>query len=234
MVISTPAILWQGFGLIIVAASALCMIWFLISMVRKLIYRDIGIAGLVFSVLGMVILLSSVAAIGYVVYMLPHRIIPSPGVYVYLDPPKWLVDITWSKPAIMLMAIFMSIGSNNMLMYLAALSNVPRNLYEAASIDGANGWQLFWNITWPQLAPTTFFIVIMHTIGGLQGGFDMARVMTNGGPAGSTTTLAYYLYQRGFTDFQLGLASAIAWTMFAVIFVLTIINWRFGNKMVND
>jgi multiple sugar transport system permease protein len=74
----------------------------------------------------------------------------------------------------------------------------------------------------------------MHTIGGLQGGFDMARVMTNGGPAGSTTTLAYYLYQRGFMDFQLGLASAIAWTMFAVIFMLTIINWRFGNKMVND
>jgi multiple sugar transport system permease protein len=58
--------------------------------------------------------------------------------------------------------------------------------------------------------------------------------MTQGGPAGSTTTLAYYLYERGFTDFKLGLASAIAWTMFAMIFLLTMINWRYGNRMVND
>jgi multiple sugar transport system permease protein len=233
-IIATPAILWNAAGWLIIIGAAVCMLWFFVSMIRKVIYKDIGLAGLIFSSIGMGMLLAGVAALGYVIYMLPARVIPSPGTYVFLEAPKWLVDITWSKPAIMLMAIFMSIGSNNMLMYLAALSNVPRNLYEAASIDGANGWQVFWNITWPQLAPTTFFIVIMHTIGGLQGGFDMARVMTNGGPAGSTTTLAYYLYQRGFMDFQLGLASAVAWTMFAVIFVLTIINWRFGNKMVND
>jgi len=74
----------------------------------------------------------------------------------------------------------------------------------------------------------------MGTIGGLQGGFEMARVMTNGGPAGSTTTLSYYLYNRAFMDYQLGFASAIAWTMFIMIFGMTIINWKFGNTMVND
>jgi multiple sugar transport system permease protein len=210
------------------------MIWFIAEMIKKAANKDIGISGMIFSILGMALMLSCFVGIGYVITQLPHYVHPSPGVTAMLEPPKWLVDTKWSKPAIMIMAVFMSIGSNNMLMYLAALSNVPRNLYEAASIDGANGWQTFWNITWPQLAPTTFFIVIMHTIGGLQGGFDMARVMTEGGPAGSTVTLAYYLYERGFTDFKLGLASAIAWMMFAMIFILTIINWRFGNKMVND
>jgi len=230
----TPAVLWNAAGWAMIIASAVLMVWFAVVMIKKYIYKDIGIAGVIFSCIGVALLLAGIAGIGHVISSLPHMVRPSPAAVVMLEPPKWLVDTTWSKPAIMLMSVFMSIGSNNMLMYLAALSNVPRNLYEAASIDGANGWQTFWNITWPQLAPTTFFIVIMHTIGGLQGGFDMARVMTQGGPAGSTTTLAYYLYERGFTDFKLGLASAIAWTMFAMIFVLTIINWRYGNKMVND
>jgi multiple sugar transport system permease protein len=230
----TPAVLWQALGWVLIIGSLICLMWFSVSMVKKYFFKDIGIAGLIFSLLGMAALAAMVCGIGYCFARLPMAIHPAGGALNVLEPPKWLVDTAWSKPAIMIMAIFMAIGSNNMLMYLAALSNVPRNLYEAASIDGANGWQSFWNITWPQLAPTTFFIIIMHTIGGLQGGFDMARVMTQGGPAGSTTTLAYYLYERGFTDFKLGLASAIAWTMFAMIFVLTIINWRYGNKMVND
>jgi multiple sugar transport system permease protein len=127
-----------------------------------------------------------------------------------------------------------------MLLYLAALSNVPQSLVEAASIDGASKWQTFWNVTWPQLAPTTFFCVIMGTIGGLQGGFEAARVMTGtngatpGGPAGSTTTLAFYMYQRAFLDFRFGFASAIAWVTFAMIFIVTLIQWRSGNKYVND
>jgi len=120
-----------------------------------------------------------------------------------------------------------------MLLYLAGISNIPQDLYEAAAIDGANRRQAVWNVTWPQLAPTTFFIVIMSVIGGLQGGFEQARVMTAGGPAGSTKTLAYYVYEKAFMELQFGFASAIAWVLFAIIFVMTAINWRFGNRYVN-
>ena len=150
-----------------------------------------------------------------------------------LQPPKWLVDESWAKPALILMGVWTAVGGANMLLYLAGLSGVPEELYEAAQIDGAGPWRRFWNVTWPQLAPTTFFIVIMSTIGGLQGGFDQARAMT-GGKYG-TEVLTYYLYNLAFTDeFQLGLASAVAWVMFAMIFFMTIINYRFGNQMIND
>ena len=121
-----------------------------------------------------------------------------------------------------------------MLLYLAGISNIPPELYEAADIDGANKLQRFWNVTWPQLAPTTFFIVIMSTIAGLQGGFEQARVMTNGGPAGTTKTLAYYVYEKAFEELELGYASAIAWVLFLMVFVLTALNWRLGNRYVND
>ncbi len=151
-----------------------------------------------------------------------------------LEAPGWLTTTQWSKPAIMIMGFWGAIGSNNMLMYLAALTNVPGELYEAADIDGASPMQRFWNVTWPQLAPTTFFIFVMSVIGGLQGGFETARVMTKGGPAGSTTTLAYYVYVEGFETGRLGFASAVAWTLFVLVFAVTLFNWKFGNRYVND
>lgn len=150
-----------------------------------------------------------------------------------LKPPLWLVDAQWAKTALIIMGFWASIGGGTMLLYLAGLSNIPAELYEAASIDGAAGWQRFINITWPQLAPTTFFIVIMSTIGGLQGGFEQAMVMTQG--KADTIVLAYYIYNLAFTDeFQLGLASAVAWIMFAFIFVLTALNFRLGSQLTND
>ena len=150
-----------------------------------------------------------------------------------LMPPEWLISSTWAKTAILIMGIWLGIGGSNMLLYLAGLSNIPPELYEAASIDGASGWARFANVTWPQLAPTTFFIVIMSTIGGLQGGFEQAMAMTEG--KADTITLTYYLYNVAFEDeFQLGLASAIAWIMFAMIFVMTALNFRVGSQMVNE
>ncbi len=151
-----------------------------------------------------------------------------------LAPPEWLTDYHWAKPSIMIMGLWAAIGSNNMLLYLAGLSNVPQELYEAASIDGASGRQRFWSVTWPQLAPVTFFIVVMSVIHGLRGGFEMARTMTRGGPAGATTTLSYYLYMEGFEIGRLGYASAIAWTLFGLIFAITIFNWKFGNRYTNN
>ena len=171
---------------------------------------------------------------------------------IMISPPQWLlsthnllgIDIEqlrfnaqqWgigARDAFIMMGVWIAIGGNNMLLYIAALSNVPRDLQEAASIDGAGKWATFWNVTWPQLAPTTFFIVVISFIGGLQGGFDQARVMTQGGPAGTTTTITYHIYQKGFEEFKIGYASAISWFLFILIFVITLINWRFGNKEIN-
>lgn len=170
-----------------------------------------------------------------------------------LSPPRWLLSINnllalspervgfesarWglgAREAILFMGVVTGIGGGNMLLYLAGLSNIPQELYEAADIDGANAWQRFRYVTWPQLAPTTFFILIMSCIGGLQGGFDVARVMTNGGPSGTTTTLSFYIYERAFLDFRFGFASAIAWVLFVIVFIITALNWKFGNRRMND
>lgn len=151
-----------------------------------------------------------------------------------LAPPEWLTSYYWAKPAIMLMGFWAALGSNTMLLYLAGLSNIPAELYEAASIDGAGRFQNFWHVTWPQLAPTTFFVVIMSVIGGLQGGFDTAKAMTNGGPAGATTTLSFFIYTEGFQTGRLGYSSAIAWVLFLLVLAVTAFNWKFGRRYVND
>jgi multiple sugar transport system permease protein len=153
---------------------------------------------------------------------------------VGLQAPNWLTDYHWAKPAIMLMSLWISAGSTNMILYIAGLSNIPKELYEAADIDGASSSQRFWAVTWPQLAPITFFIAIMSIIGGLQGGFETAKTMTNGGPGGATTTISFFIFSEGFETGRLGLASAIAWTLFLFVFVVTLFNWRFGSRMTND
>jgi multiple sugar transport system permease protein len=117
-----------------------------------------------------------------------------------------------------------------MLLYLAALTGVPDELTEAAQLDGAGRWPCFRFVTWPHLAPTTFFIIVMSIIGGLQGGFEQARVMTGGGPAGTTTTLAYHIYSLAFEQLRMGYASAVAWVLFALVLVATLANWRFGSR----
>ncbi len=171
----------------------------------------------------------------------------------HIEPPTWLsstknllalgaehVEIVTkqfglgARDAIIIMGIWTAAGGANMLLYLAGISNIPPELYEAASIDGAGRWAQFRHVTWPQLAPTTFFIVIMSVIGGLQGGFEQARVMTLGGPAGTTTTLSYYIYTKAFEEFQIGYASAVAWVLFIIVFAITLINWRFGSRYVNE
>ncbi len=138
-----------------------------------------------------------------------------------------------ARDALIIMGIWCGIGGNNMLLYLAGLSNIPQELYEAAMIDGAGQLAKFRHVTWPQLAPTTFFIVIMSFIGGLQGGFEQARVMTEGKPAETTVTLGYYIYLEGFEEFRLGYACAVAWVLFLMIFVVTCVNWRFGSRQLN-
>lgn len=180
--------------------------------------------------LGLLLMAAQLVLIGLsnVFYHLP--VIAQEG----LKTPNWLTDYHWAKPSLMFMGFWAAIGSNSMLLYLAALSNVSPELGEAADIDGASKFQKFWHVTWPQLAPVTFFIFIMAVINGMQGGFEVAQTMTGGGPAGSTTTLEYFIYEEGFASGRLAYASAISWILFAMIFLLTLFNWRFGNKYVND
>jgi len=135
-----------------------------------------------------------------------------------------------AREAILIMGIWMGVGGNNMILYIAAIANVPQDLYEAAEIDGAGSLGKFWHITVPSVAATTFFIAIMATIGGLQGGFEFSRIMTQGGPAGTTTTLAYYIYTKGFVQQDLGYAAAVSWVLFAIVFAMTLVNWKYGNR----
>jgi len=144
----------------------------------------------------------------------------------------WLISASWAKPSLMIMGLWVMMGGYNMILFLAALQGVPRELYEAAEIDGAGSWERFWSITWPMISPTTFFVTVMAVIGGFQGGFMQAYIMTNGGPAYSTTTLEYLIYNHLYSWHNVGYAAAIAWFVFIVVFVVTMINWRFGGKLV--
>src|SRR5690606_34026673 len=126
------------------------------------------------------------------------------------------------------MMVWIGMGGTAMVLYLAALQGIPPELYEAAELDGAGPVQRFRHITVPLVAPTTLFILITSLIGGFQGGFDMAYVMTGGGPDGATTTLGYYIYNHAFEWFNMGYASAVAVVMFGVILAATGLTWRLG------
>ena len=155
--------------------------------------------------------------------------------------PDWLnqawtiaeVELWLAKPALIAMGVWAAVGGGSMILYLAALAGIPPELYEAAEMDGANRWRSFRHITWPLIAPTTFFIVVMGVIGGLQGGFEMAYLMTNGGPDDSTTTIAYFIFNKGFNEFEFGYAAAVGFVLFAVVAAVTALNWRFGTKAEN-
>jgi multiple sugar transport system permease protein len=146
--------------------------------------------------------------------------------------PNWLTDEVWAKPALIIMSVWQMVGGYNMIIYLAALQGVPRDLYEAAEIDGANSWQKFWAITWPQISPATFFIAIMSIIGGFQAGFDQAYILTGGGPNGATTTIMYYIFNNFYKWQEEGYAAAISWVLFLIIFAVTLFKWKvFGQKV---
>jgi multiple sugar transport system permease protein len=146
------------------------------------------------------------------------------------NPPGWLIDPAWSKPAIVLMNLW-SVGGM-MLIFLAGLQNIPRQLYEAASIDGAGRWRQFFSVTVPMLSPTILLNMIMATIGAFQV-FAAAYILTNGGPARSTLFYAYYLFNRAFVYFNMGYASAMAWLLFLIILALTALQLHYSRKWVH-
>jgi multiple sugar transport system permease protein len=145
-------------------------------------------------------------------------------------PPDWLQSRVWAMPAIIFMSVWKGLGYN-MVLFLAGLQGIPTHLYEAAEIDGATVWRKFRHITLPLLTPTTFFIVIISIIGSFQI-FEQAYIMTQGGPARSTVTTVYYIYENGFQWYQMGYASAVAWVLFALILLVTLIQWKYQDRWV--
>jgi len=150
-------------------------------------------------------------------------------------PPDWLGTMQWAKPAFIIMVLWLAIGGYNCVLYLAGLQGIPQELYEAADLDGAGSWARLRHITWPLLSPTTFFVTTMSIIAGIQGSFlfTAAFLMTAGGPAGATTTLMLYIYNYAIAWHQLGYASAIAAVLFLLVFTFTLINWKYGQRLVH-
>jgi multiple sugar transport system permease protein len=148
---------------------------------------------------------------------------------VGLPAPGWLVDPVWSKPAFILMSLW-GVGGTAVI-FLAGLQGVPRSLYEAAEIDGANTWQKFWNVTIPMMSSVIFFNLIMGVIGSFQV-FTSAYVMTRGGPQNSTLFYVLYLFKKGFGMLQMGYAAAMAWILFLIILILTLIQFRLAERWV--
>jgi multiple sugar transport system permease protein len=141
-----------------------------------------------------------------------------------LPPQNLLINPDYAMLVIILVSVWKGLGSN-LLLFLAGLQSIPKSLYEAADIDGANTWQKFWYVTVPLLKPTTLFVLIITFIGSFKI-FDLAYVITGGGPGNSTLVLVHYIYQEAFQRFNMGYASAAAYVFFIILFVLTLVQMR--------
>jgi len=146
------------------------------------------------------------------------------------NPPRWSASVDWAMPTVVMASIWRNMGYY-MIIYLAALQGIPRILYEAAEIDGANAWQKFRFVTVPMLTPATFFISIMLTITSFKV-FDLILVMTNGGPGRATNVLVIHTYNTAFRQFRFGYSSAIAMVLFALVMVITIIQFYMERRWV--
>lgn len=148
------------------------------------------------------------------------------------DLPGWFASTKWALPAVIIVSVWKFMGYY-MIIYLAALQDVPTSLVEAGMIDGANGWQRFWKIKFPLIAPATFFVVMMLTINSFKS-FDLIYTLTEGGPGTATTLLSQYIYNQSFISWDYGRASAASMVLFAVVAVITIFQFKLEKKFVDN
>ena len=147
------------------------------------------------------------------------------------NPPGWFASTNWAIWGVVIVSVWKFMGYY-MIIYLAALQDIPNQLYEAATIDGANGWQKFRNITIPMLTPASFFVFIMLTINSFKI-FDLVYVLTEGGPGTSTTVLVKYIYDQSFMYWDYGLASAASMVLFAIVAAVTVVQFRAEKKFTD-
>jgi multiple sugar transport system permease protein len=144
---------------------------------------------------------------------------------------KWLASSTWALPAVVIVSVWRGIGPSTVI-FLAGLQGISEELYDAGKIDGANARQLFRHITIPMLSPTTFFVIVVSIIGSFQV-FDLIYMMTRGGPGRASMVLVYYIYEHAFRWFGMGYAASIAFVLFVVILILTLIQLRLSGRWVH-
>lgn len=142
--------------------------------------------------------------------------------------PGWLSSSKWALPAVAIVLLWKDLGYN-VLMYSSALQQIPKELYEAAEVDGAGPIAQFFNITLPQLKPTTFMLTILGVVSSLQM-WSFVQIITDGGPGTSTYTLGLYIYRSGFITYRTGYACALAWLLCAIVMVFMLIRWRVESR----
>ncbi len=147
------------------------------------------------------------------------------------DPPLLLLNLKLALPTVAMISVWKGVGLN-MVVYLGALQEVPAELLEAAQIDGATKWQRIRNIIIPMISPTTFFLVISSIIGSFQN-FTCIQALTEGGPGQATTVMSVNIVRTAFTKYETSLASAMAFVMFLLVMIVTLIQWRGQKKWVN-
>ncbi|MCL4861205.1 MAG: sugar ABC transporter permease [Caldilineaceae bacterium] len=188
-----------------------------IGVYRTLFYLPVVSSGVAISLLWIWLLNPQFGMVNYLL-----RLVGLPG-------PGWLVDGAWAKPALVLMSMW-SVGGT-VVVFLAGLQGVPRTLYEAAALDGANGWARFRHVTMPMMSPVIFFNLIIGMIGSFQV-FTQAYIMTGGGPQNATLFYVLHLFKQGFGLFRMGYAAALAWILFLIILVLTIVQMTLARRWV--
>ncbi len=151
--------------------------------------------------------------------------------WVHLSSPDWLNRPEWAMPAIIIVYVWKNLGFA-VVIFLAGLQAIPRDLYDAAKIDGANVWWRFRSVTLPMLSPITFFLLVTSILNTFQA-FDIIRVMTQGGPVDSTNTLIYYVYEQGFVALNAGRSAAASLVLFALMMIITLVQLRFTEQRVH-
>lgn len=146
--------------------------------------------------------------------------------------PGWLADFKWSLPSIMIIYVWQQVGYYS-IVFLAGLKGLPEDVYEAAKVDGASSIRQFFSLTVPLISPTTFFLTIMGIIGSFKV-FDQISVLTQGGPGSSSSVMAYYVYRTAFDYFEMGYANTLAWALFVLVFIVTLVQWKMQAKFSNE
>ena len=165
----------------------------------------------------------------WLVILQPNGILNQALGLVGIPGPRWLTSTQWAMPSLIIMS-FWTVGTT-MILYLAGLQGIPQHLYEAAAIDGAGHLRKLWHVTVPMMTPTIFLTLILGIIGSWQV-FTQALILTGGGPANATLFVLLYLYNKAFLIFQMGYASAIAWVLFVIILIFTLIQFAIARRWV--
>lgn len=218
-------LLWKSFGVTAAYTAMFVPIAFVVSLCLALLVRDNypGV-GLVRTAL----FLPNVISLVVVGVLWKFLLTDKTGVVSTILEPLGMGDVSWlsdpalALPTLVLISVWFLMGYQ-MLIFLAGLQDIPRELYDAATVDGTNAWQRFWSVTWPALRPTSFFVLVTSLVNAITGmlAFDLVYVTTKGGPANATSTVIFYAYQQAFLYGRFGYAAAICGVVVAALVVIT-------------